>query len=412
MPRKKKEPEETPVEAPQEESSVSVEEPEMVIPDTAAKPGFNLLAEDCNLIAQTKEGLMELAAKKKKSYEGLEHNTFDGPYAPFDHLGFQIATGMKGLLSQKVYEVMGKDKLGKTSLFFTWAGMFMNHSIPSIYVETEGKPMLKDRIARCMDSNPKLGALKADRLMMEKGRGLLQTWNKINEAVEIMRQNVPKEIPIAVFLDTYSKLLSGAEAAGRLDGQNAKKKETGEAANFGHSKFAHSLCRELPWWTEENNIIFVVCSHINDDVSMGYGHNDRVKIGGNAFNQNAALQLLIKRYGQLKVGDEAIGYIQYLKPVASSYSSTHNDLEYYMINKHRHDTPDWQEPAMDVDVGLANALVGKSLFGLSLSRKRYTSKELNLTNATARQVSELIHKDTDLVNHIGTKFGIAGYTKE
>jgi len=386
--------------------------------------GFDLMADDFDIVDQTKESLMSLVANKKnRGVSILDHFNFDGPCLPFKHFGLQLATRMKGLPSGKLYELIAKEGLGKSTLMFTLAGYGLTSSIPSIYVETENKLMLQPRIERCLHNNREMAHKMAGKIIMAQAFNLSQCWDTIRAEVDALRRKnrkvIPKPVPIFIVLDTFSKLLSNEEAVGRLtygDFTDTKKfKESGEAANFGHAKFSHIWCRELPLWLREENCILFVVSHKNDKVDMSFGAMfastkfDKTKIGGNAFNQNAAAQFMISRKGFYKQSEETVGEILTITVVKNSYGPGNSELEYNLINKHNSDTDTEQEMALDFDTGLANFLVEEKLLDLSILRKRYTSPSLNLSNATATQFSEVFHQNTDLINFIGNKIQIAGY---
>lgn len=387
--------------------------------------GFNLLSSNINIVNQTKETLVNSVSTKKNKYLTLvDHNIFDDIGLPLNHFGLQILTNMKHLPTKKFYECIAKEGVGKSTLAFTLGGYGMLSSIPMLYIETEQKLMARNRIERCLSTNKELAKLMASNILIAEAFNLTQAWDVMRANIDALRRTnkniIPKEVPIFVVLDTFSKLLSNEEAQGKLNygdfTDKAKLKETGDATNFGHSKFAHTWCRELPLWLNNENCILLVNSHKNDKVDMsGFGsmfnstRTDKTKLGGNAFNQNATVQLIINRKGFYKRGTEQVGETMTLTAAKNSYGPGNNDLDYNLITRHKSDTDVFQENILDFDTGLADYLISNKLLDLSVTRQRYSSKELNITNVTSDVFSQAFHEAKELVHFIGKKIGILGY---
>jgi RecA/RadA recombinase len=399
----------------------------------AASTGFDLFSDDFDLVQQTQESLISLTAQKKNKAITLEkHNTFDQPYLPFKHLGLQIGLQNKGLQSRRLYEIIAPEGVGKTSLTMTIAGQGMDAGIPCVYIETEEKLMAKERIERCLDSNPKRAAMKANRMVIAKAFELQQAWDTIQTNIIALREKnkvtIPKDIPIFVVIDSFSKLMSKEQAQGRLDygkyAENKKAyKEANEGTNFGHSKWSAAWCRELPNWLNKNNVILWCISHQNDKINMSAmpgnslmspdvaaGFN-KTKIGGRALNQNAAMQFILTRKGFHKVGTEQVGEKICLKVAKNSYGPGNNQIDYVLKTRHRTDTEEYQEPALDFDEGLADLMAANSILGTTVSRKRFSCEAIGANALSAQDFCDLIHQNEDTVTRVGAIFNVRGYPR-
>jgi hypothetical protein len=397
---------------------------------------FNLLDDDFDIVAQTRESLADMCAKNKNknAVRTVDHNVFDGPGIPIKHFALQIFFGSTKLQSKKVYEVIAKEACAKTSLAFMIAGYGMSANIPTIYVETESKLMHIDRITRCLHTDKATARKMASRINIVEADSLDEMWNNVQYEIKALRSLnkviVPMDTPILVILDSFSKLMSLDEAKGRSaygDNQDAaalkKFKETGDATNLGHSDFAHIWCRELPSWLRQNNVIFWINSHQNDKIDMtgmitpammaSLQKTAKVKIGGNAINQNAAAQITVNKKGlySKSVGGENVqlGHILEAVAVKNSYGSDYNKMQYNLITRHMSDTDDWQEPVFDFDTDLAKYLATNGYLGTTADGGKYSSKELDAVRLSPKEFCDMLHNNHEAMAKLGKQLNIIGY---
>jgi len=400
--------------------------------------GFNFL-DDEGYIEQVKESLMDLRSKRKdvtiiQSYAEVGREYIDLP----NHFLWQAATNMRGLPHRSLIEIIAEDGIGKTSLIFTLLGACMARGCPSMYVETETKHMDNDRVARCMSENPELG-----RKLM--GKTSTSWTDNVVSAVEIIedwvttmrtRMKVPITTPLVVALDSFSKLMSQSEAVGRsmfkpgstaaARGKSGKKKKSGtnEGSNLGHAKFAAAWCRGLPTWLNQNNVVLLVVSHQNAKVDMnampGFSMGaeqgklyNRTKIGGGAFNQNASLQIILAAGAAITNGSDKVGYKVRCNVIKNSFGAKNVKFEYDLVQHPFLDDPDadyWQ-PVLWFDQSTAQWLAMNGLLGVKESDKRYSSEELGVRGASARELMQAIHADPATIERLGSMLGVKGYSQ-
>jgi len=401
---------------------------------TIEKPaGFNLF--DSNIVSHTQEALSTLRAKKKKGPLTLKSMSDISSYIlELDNFALQATLGLRGLRGRTVFEMIAQEGIGKTTLVFTLLGALMRSSnAPCLFVNTEGENKLPNakRIQRCLDDDPKMAERMYNVLELDTGRELRETADFIEDWIkttrEFLNDNGGQEVPIVIAIDTLSKLMSPGEAVGLLDSdtkKSAKAKGLGESSNLEFSKLMHAWCRRLPFILDEYNVLLISVSHQNQKIDMGgfgatmsadvsAGYN-KTKRGGKALDQNAAMQITLKRTGFYKnSAQEVQGHKIQMRVVKSSVGADNNILDYILKTKHTEDMPpDYQEPALDFSEGLANMFAEQRLLSTKVARKRYTSEPLGVEGVTASEFVRAFNERPDLKNAVGVALGIDGYLSD
>ena len=144
-----------------------------------------------------------------------------------DNVYFQHTIGMRGLPHGTLVEIMGQDGIGKTSLIWTLAGYAMMQNSPFFLVESEAKPMDKNRVMRCLSSDKTIAKKMLDRVLVSCCTNLLDAVSEIEDWVDTQRQDigVPLDIPLVCAIDTFSKMMAPKEAEGRAYYEDSKTKK-------------------------------------------------------------------------------------------------------------------------------------------------------------------------------------------
>jgi hypothetical protein len=87
------------------------------------------------------------------------------------------------------------------------------------------------------------------------------------------------------------------------------------------------------------------------------------------------------------------------------------EIEFYIKNDHYNDSEDYLEPPLQFDRPMSEWLVRQKAFGLSVSSRKFSSKELGLVNASPEEVVRRIEQP-DVINKYAAMFNIKGYTME
>lgn len=392
---------------------------------------FNLF--DSDIVDSTQEALAALNARKKNRPVTIR-SLSSVPRYLMDHglFALDMTFGTRGFRGKTAVEFIGGEGIGKTTFVMTLLGGLMkNNQSPVLYVNTEGDNKLpnKERIMRCLDTDPNTAERILNVLEIDTGRELRRTTEYIEDFIRTTRKYLDgrgaEDVPIVVVIDTLSKMMSPGEAAGVLDDgeDNKKAKELGGGSNFEFAKLMHAWCRQLPTILDTYNVLLIAVSHQNQkidmsgfgspmsaDVSAGYNKN---KYGGKALDQNAVLQCTIKRIGFAKNSKgDTIGHKIQLRVVKSSVGADNSTLDYVLKTRDFNDYESYQEPALDFSGGLANVFAEQKLLGTTVARKRYTSDELGVSGVTSQEFMEALHARPDIMSRLGHELKIEGYTSK
>lgn len=430
---------------------------------------FNLLTRGASFPAAVNEALAGVSGKLKMDpnvvYDALPSN--QTKLIPLYDFGLQYLLHSRGLIGGRIFDIIGADGVGKSTLVFTMLGWAMRHNIPGFYVETEGKPVIKERVMRCLHPEKAWAEKMWDVLQWTQAFELTDAINKLEQWVMTVRNpksgagHVPLHIPCIVVLDTFSKLMSPAEAvaydfykqgakasedddepeekpekkaAGKPKGsarggkpkKKAEKMDLDSMSNMQHAKIAHRWTRRLGSFLTYNNCLLIVVRHQNDKVDMSGGGGgsfvplevvdayNRTSIGGKAFNQSCAYQLIISRekyeFAQIRGERKRVGQIAKMTVAKNSYGPGGRMLRYNVMLEPRYDTDTIQEMAVDFSVGLPDVLSQTGMVGVRIkSANSVAVKELKLDDATPQQVSAALHQNPEFMQDLATRLQFAGY---
>jgi RecA/RadA recombinase len=407
---------------------------------TVKKPAssavFSLLTGDNDIQAAAMESLHAMRAARKNDATTLRSlNQIKRNGIPIDHFYMQYALGLSYLPSRCGIEVIGGEGLGKSTLIFTLLGMAARANVPSMYEECEGKPMLEHQIRRCLSADAAQAKLIFERAVkIADGREITQAIKDVEEWIFDLRgcsvrnkvPRLPAENPIVVAIDTWSKLMSPGQAAGYMDhGDNMKpevaknKKETGEGSNFEHAKLAAWWTRRWPYLLSNNNVLLLTVAHQNPKIDMGGTSKmsadagalyNKTKIGGAAFNQSCAIQIILKKMGQAKNGSgEVTGTLVRFRVDKNSFGPTNRVMDYELRNVYSEDTAVYHEPAIQLDAAMAKWFADTRILNTTADRKRYTCEALGVIGGTPEDLSKALHSNMPMMTKLAMDLSIHGY---
>jgi len=419
---------------------------------------FNILTRGASLVDATRESLGRSAS------DVLAVGTPNKPkhILPFSSFALQSIFHARGLVSGTIIDVLGADGLGKTSLSFYLMGQAMAANGACMYIETEGKPLGRERAERCLHSNREIASSMYDAIYKESARELREAANKIEKWVLDMRKpgsGVPMSSPLFVVLDTFSKLMSPKEAEGfaayatetdkdkaeakekmaakkaKAKGKEVKvkekvevdeSKELGTGSNFGHAKLSQEWSRRMPYYLSRYNVIFVLIRHQNDKVDMGGGGGgnlsadqkdafNRTSIGGRAWLQSAAYEIILSKMGYQKatIDKETVKTALDVKfSVCKNGWGPLLDGKYRLTMIPRQDTDDWLEPAINFDQFLPLILSNRKLMKVSVKNdSTCVSSDFNTAQRAEEmpisRFCELFYADPARVEALGKQLGFA-----
>ena len=414
------------------------------VPGAPRKYSFDILSEEGEEIVETMTQVVHahFGAKKHKSTSFQSAEQVRSSKMPLRHIMLQWLFSTYGLAEKTMLEIIGPEGCGKSTFILTLMGYAMKAGCPCYFQNTETKELSPDRMMRCLSDNIAESKVMLNRLLHDTAHSLDESIEKLEAAVEFFRgrlgdkkskRKVPLDTPIMIAVDVWSKLMAAGEAAGFYDyGSDltdaaVKKtlKAVGTGSNMGHSKFAAAWCRRLPAWLEKNNVLLIISSHQNDKVDMGAAGAasfipadvkamyNKTKIGGRAFNQTSAYQVIIGRKAKLKNSQqEIVGQTLQMRVDKNSYGPSDRKIEYDLISEGLADTETFQQSALDFDRSFARWIVSKKLLGASVTSGLFTSTQLGVTGVTATALCRALESDTAALNHLGAHLGIEGYDFE
>ena len=395
---------------------------------------FDLLGDD-TFATRAKEALMK-AKKSGTTVDSLTNVRRELLHVP--PIYFQSTINSYGFQTKTLLDIIGAEGIGKTTLMFVIAGWSMLSGSPFFYVETEGKVIDEDRACRALNTDKVLAKKMFDRIAFDQCFELGQAIDSIYAWVKLVRDPkgdcyVPHHVPVVVGLDTFSKLMASSEAIGRqlytdhtLKGKDADAKALGTGSNFGHAKIAQAWSRQLPNWLTMNNVLLILNRHQNDKVEMASkpggsmlspdqiaGFNT-TSIGGRAFSQNAALQLILSRFkfATKKVGDETIKIGVDCKITVSKNSyGANGPVCFYRINQLMdQDTDTTLQPALSFAPYTPEWLKNKGIFEISSKNKNcWSCRELGVFDVTTDEFVAKLQASEEALNTIGTRLRLKGY---
>lgn len=394
--------------------------------------GFNLLDNKIDIVKQAQEALVALRSRKKEpraitlsSYDNLQKSGG----LKIDPINLQWALGFKEFTPGTIMEILGGDGIGKTTLVMTLLGMFMRHAnAPCLFVNSEGsaKRLDKDRMASCLSTDKEMAYKYLSTISFDRGTALRETLENVDEWIKSMRGPnvaIPMDTPLVVAIDTLSKLVPPSEA--RMLGFKEKTesvKGLGESSNLEFSKLMHEWCRSRATFLEDNNVFMIVVSHQNDKIDMARSPvasfmseeykaaNNKVKIGGRALNQSAAIQVSLTRIkGEKDSNNKLESHIISLKVLKNSLGPDSRSCIYKLRVENKMDTDKEFEPALDFYATTAEFFAKEEILGTKESRKRYTCEPLGISGLTDYEFGKYVNENPEIKNKVGELLHIRGY---
>ena len=228
-------------------------------------------------------------------------------------------------------------------------------------------------------------------------------------------------------IDTLSKLMAPNQAEGYLDyADNLKAevaknlREVGEGSNLQHAKLFQDWSRRLAYFMDEYNILLWLNNHQNAKIDMGGGGShmsaeqsamfNKTKIGGNAFNQSAAVQLIIGATAMVK--DSAgmpVGRTIKLRVNKNSYGPDNRTIQYELRNVYRDDTDTFQECPLNFDNDMAKWMADNKYLNTIADKKRYTCEMLGVIGGEAKELADALHANLEVCTQFARQLSISGY---
>lgn len=401
-----------------------------VVKKTSGK--FDALADGLDFAETVKAGMEKVLLRRTgRRVDFSSQSEVRQSQLPIRSFYLQWALNSRGIPAQSTFEVIGKDKLGKTSFIYNLMGGFMEEGSPCAIIVGENKPLTPAWAARCFHADPNTARKMCELLHVIKSSNLdemhelLMTWLKVCRD-PTSSAFVPMDTPLVLAIDPWGKLLTKSESKGVYSyGKLADEKEKGisEGSNFERSKWNAEWSRKLPALQREYNFLLIIANHQNVKLDMKGGMpsylpqsaidlQNRTKSGGEATNQIAATQLIMLESGGVKCRDQRVAKKIRVRVYKNSYGP--DGREFYTTLRHEcyDDAPGYLDSAINHWLAMLPWFVDNSFLDFSETAKRFTCHTLGIVSQDALEASRAMasHPDMpDILERLGEQLKIEGY---
>jgi recombination protein RecA len=257
---------------------------------------------------------------------------------PSGSIGLDLALGVGGYPRGRVVEIFGPESSGKTTLAL--------HAI--------AEAQKAGGVAAFIDAEHALDVAYARRLGVNVAELLVSQPDTGEQALEIAEQLVRSGACDIVVIDSVAALVPRAEIEG----------EMGDAHMGVQARLMSQALRKLTGVVSRNQSTVVFINQIRMKIGVVFG-NPETTTGGHALKFYATVRLDIRRIGQVKEGDAAVGSRTRVKVVKNKVAPPFREAEFDI----RYGTG-VDRLAEAVDLGVERGIVEKSGAHFALDGER------------------------------------------
>jgi RecA/RadA recombinase len=229
--------------------------------------------------------------------------------------------------------------------------------------------------------------------------------------------------PIWFFVDTWSTLMSKAEAKGRVERSDDKDKiqTLEEVSNLGHSQFANRMKRVLPSLFRQYKIQLVFNHHptVKIDMSGSYASKKAPPVpdwandtttGGKALQALASYRISLTTQKMIRnSANELVGRRVRMFVQKNSYGCEGRSIFFDLKMDPYTDTDTTYENPISFAEPTAEWMATESILGTSVTRNRYTCPALAQFSATAQELYDALMAQPAILARVGSELRIEGY---
>ncbi len=216
-------------------------------------------------------------------------------------LGLDIALGVGGYPRGRVIEIYGPESSGKTTL--------------AIHAIAEAQKA--GGIAAIIDAEHAFDRAYAEKLGVNTDELLISQPDNGEQALEIADQLIRSSAVDIVVIDSVAALTPKAELEGDM----------GDSKMGLQARLMSQALRKLTANINKTNTTCIFINQLREKIGVMFG-NPETTTGGNALKFYASIRLDIRRIGQLKDGDEAIGNQTRVKVVKNKVAPPFRKAEF------------------------------------------------------------------------------------
>ena len=220
---------------------------------------------------------------------------------PSGSLGLDLALGIGGLPRGRIIEIYGPESSGKTTLAL--------HAI--------AEAQKRGGTCAFIDAEHALDPLYARKLGVDVDNLLISQPDAGEQALEIADTLVRSGAIDVLVVDSVATLVPRAELEG----------EMGDTHVGLHARLMSQALRKLTGSVSRSKTMLVFLNQIRLKIGVMFG-NPETTTGGNALKFYASLRLEIRRIGQIKERDEAVGNQTRVKVVKNKLAPPFRQVEF------------------------------------------------------------------------------------
>jgi len=199
---------------------------------------------------------------------------------PTGSIGLDLALGIGGLPKGRVIEIFGPESSGKTTL--------------ALHVMAESQK--RGGICAFIDAEHSFDSSYAQKLKVDFDSLVISQPDYGEQALEIADRLIISGAVDVVVIDSVAALVPKSE----LDG------DMGQVSMGLQARLMSQAMRKLVATINKTGTTCIFINQLRDKIGVVFG-NPEVTSGGNALKFYASIRIDIRRLGQIKDGDEAIG---------------------------------------------------------------------------------------------------------
>ena len=230
-----------------------------------------------------------------------EQNIEAIPVIPTGSIGLNAALGVGGYPRGRVIEIYGPESSGKTTL--------------AIHAIAEAQKA--GGIAAFIDAEHAFDRFYAEKLGVNIEELLISQPDNGEQALEVADQLIRSSAVDIVVIDSVAALTPKAELEGDM----------GDSKMGLQARLMSQALRKLTANINKTNTTCIFINQLREKIGVMFG-NPETTTGGNALKFYASIRLDIRRIGQLKDGDEAIGNQTRVKVVKNKVAPPFRKAEF------------------------------------------------------------------------------------
>src|SRR2546429_2168831 len=220
---------------------------------------------------------------------------------PTGAISFDAALGVGGFPRGRVVEIFGPESSGKTT----------------IALQVIAEAQKTGGMAAFVDAEHALDPAYAKKLGVDVDNLLVSQPDYGEQALEIAEALVRSGAIDVVVIDSVAALVPKAE----LDG------EMGDSHMGLHARLMSQALRKLTPGTHKTGTTLMFINQLRQKIGVVFG-NPETTTGGNALKFFASVRLDVRRIGQVKVGEDAIGNRTRVKVVKNKCAPPFQEAEF------------------------------------------------------------------------------------